>query len=92
MNKFLAMLHLLIGLTSAFFLICMSLSGAVIAFEAPLNRLVHPELTRVVPTGSALNWDEVKARVEQEEPGWKLIRFYFPDRASWSTYVRLVRA
>jgi uncharacterized iron-regulated membrane protein len=88
-KKFLAMLHLFVGLTSSFFLICMSLSGAVIAFEAPLNRLVHPELTKVVPTGPALSWDEVKARVEQEEPGWKLVRFYFPDRADWSTYVRL---
>ena len=89
MKKLLFTLHLYVGLTAAFFLICISLSGAMIAFEPELNRAFHPELTNVTPVAQPLNWDEFRTRVEQQSPGWKLIRFYFPDQPNWSTYVRL---
>jgi uncharacterized iron-regulated membrane protein len=89
MKKLLLMLHLYVGLTASFFLICISLSGAMIAFEPELNRAFHPELTNVTPVGQPLNWDEFRTQVEQQSPGWKLIRFYFPDQPNWSTYVRL---
>jgi uncharacterized iron-regulated membrane protein len=89
MKKLLLYLHLYTGLLAALFLICISVSGAVIAFEPELNRAFHPELTKVIPIGPPLNWDVFKARVEQQSPGWTLIRFYFPDRPDQSTYVRL---
>lgn len=89
MRKLLLNLHLYIGLAAAFFLVCISLSGAVIAFEPELNRLFHPGLTKVVPNGHPLTWDEFRARVEAQSPGWKLIRFYFPEQSDQSTYVRL---
>jgi uncharacterized iron-regulated membrane protein len=89
MKKLILTLHLYVGLTAAFFLICISLSGAIIAFEPELNRTFHPELTNVTPVGQPLNLDEFRARVEQQSPGWKLIRFYFPDQPNWSTYIRL---
>ena len=74
---------------AALFLISLSLSGATIAFENELNRTFHPQLTNVKPEGRPLDWDTVRGRVEQQSPGWKLIRFYFPDRPDRSTYVRL---
>jgi uncharacterized iron-regulated membrane protein len=89
MKKLLLNLHLCVGLGAAFFLLCISLSGAVIAFEPELNRVLHPDLTNVVPTGHALNWDEVHTRIEQQTPGWKVIRFYFPEKPDRSLYVRL---
>jgi len=89
MKKLLLQLHLYTGLIAAFFLFCISLSGAVIAFESELNQAFHPELTDVRPQGTALNWDVFRAHVEQQSPGWKLIRIYFPDRPDHSTYVRL---
>jgi uncharacterized iron-regulated membrane protein len=89
MKKLLLTLHLYIGLTAAFFLICVSLSGAIIAFEPELNHLFHPQLTEVAPTSPQLNWDDFRASVEKQTPGWKLIRFYFSDRPDRSTYVRL---
>jgi uncharacterized iron-regulated membrane protein len=89
MKKLLFTLHLYVGLAAAFFLICISLSGAIIAFEPELNHAFHPQLTDVTPVGQQLNWDEFRARVEQQSPGWKLIRFYFADRPDRSTYVRL---
>jgi uncharacterized iron-regulated membrane protein len=89
LKKWLIYLHLYVGLVAAFFLICISLSGAMIAFEPELNHAFHPELTNAPVTGPRLNWDDFKAKVEQQSPGWKLIRFYFPDRPDRSTYVRL---
>jgi len=89
MKKLLLTLHLYIGLAAAFFLVCISLSGAIIAFEPELNHVFHPQLTDVTPVGQHMNWDEFRTRVEQQSPGWKLIRFYFPDRPDRSTYVRL---
>ena len=89
MKKFLLTLHLVVGLVAAFFLIAISVSGAVIAFEGELNRAFHPQLTKVKVEGQQLNWDLIRTRVEQQAPGWKLIRFYFPDTPDRSVYVRL---
>ena len=89
MKKLLFNVHLYAGLIAAFFLLCISLSGAVIAFEPELNRAFHPELTNVIPTGAPMNWDDFRAGVEKQSPGWKLVRFYFPDRPNLSTYVRM---
>lgn len=89
MKKLLLNVHLCVGLVAALFLIALSISGAVIAFENELNRAFHPQLTNVVPDGRVLDWDTVRDRVEQQAPGWKLIRLYFPDRPDLSTYVRL---
>ncbi|WP_263366285.1 PepSY-associated TM helix domain-containing protein [Edaphobacter bradus] len=89
MKKLVLNLHLCVGVIAALFLISLSITGAIIAFENELNRAVHPQLTNVRPEGQPLDWDSVRARVEQQAPGWKLIRFYFPDRSDRSTYVRL---
>lgn len=89
MKRLLFNLHLLIGLFSALILLVLSLSGTVIAFEPELNRIMHPELTNVAVTGPGLSWDVVKQRVEEQAPGWKVNRFYFPDAPASSTYLRL---
>jgi uncharacterized iron-regulated membrane protein len=89
LKKLILILHLCVGLMAALFLISLSLSGAIIAFEGELNRTFHPELTNVKPIGQPLNWDVFRARLEEQSPGWKLIRFYFPDQPDRSTYVRL---
>jgi uncharacterized iron-regulated membrane protein len=88
-KKLLTTLHLYVGLAAALFLIALSISGAIIAFEDELNQLFHPELTKITVAGEPLNWDVFRTRVEAQSPGWKLIRLYFPDRPDRSTYVRL---
>jgi uncharacterized iron-regulated membrane protein len=88
-KKLVLNLHLYTGIVAAIFLVILSLSGAVIAFEPELNRAFHPELTRVIPEGEPLDWDVFRARVEQQMPGWKLLRLYFPERPDESIYVRL---
>jgi uncharacterized iron-regulated membrane protein len=92
MKKLLLNIHLYVGLIAAFFLVCISLSGAMIAFEPELNHLFHPSLTNVVPNAAQLNWDAFRARVEEQSAGWRLIRFYFPEQPDRSTYVRLRNA
>jgi uncharacterized iron-regulated membrane protein len=89
MKRLILNVHLYTGMIAALFLMSLSLSGAIIAFENELNRVFHPQLTNVRPEGQPLDWDAVRDRVEQQSPGWKLIRFYFPDRPDRSTYVRL---
>jgi uncharacterized iron-regulated membrane protein len=89
MKRLILNVHLYTGMIAALFLMSLSLSGAIIAFENELNRAFHPQLTNVRPEGQPLDWDAVRDRVEQQSPGWKLIRFYFPDRPDRSTYVRL---
>lgn len=89
MKRLILNIHLYAGMIAALFLIAISLSGAIIAFESELNRTFHPRLTNVTPAGQPLDWDTFRDRVEEQSPGWKLIRFYFPDRPDRSTYVRL---
>jgi len=89
MKRIILNIHLCAGMIAALFLISLSISGAIIAFENELNRTFHPRLTNVRPEGQPLDWDTVRDRVEVQSPGWKLIRFYFPDRPDRSTYVRL---
>ncbi len=89
MKKLLFTIHLLLGLWSALVLIVLGISGSIIAFEPELNRALHPELTRVEVTGPVMNWDLVKRRVEEQAPGWKLTRFYFPDAPAYATYARI---
>lgn len=89
MKKFLLTTHLVVGLCAALVLIVLSLSGALIAFEPELNRAMHPELTRVAVTGPPMNLDVMKKVVEQQTPGWKVVRFYLPDQAGLATYLRL---
>ena len=76
MKRIILNIHLCAGMIAALFLISLSLSGATIAFENELNRTFHPQLTNVKPEGRPLDWDTVRDRVEQQSPGWKLIRFY----------------
>ena len=89
MKKLLFNVHMVLGLASALVLLLVGLSGTIIAFEPELNRVLHPALTNVPVTGPVMNWDAVKASVEQQAPGWKLNRFYFADAPSHSTYARL---
>jgi len=81
--------HLYIGLVASIFLVSLSVSGAVIAFEDDLNRALNPEMLKVQAGGQHMSWDAIRARVEQQEPGWKVVRYYFPQHPDESLYIRL---
>ena len=90
MRRTLLVAHRLIGLCAALFLIALSLTGAVIAFENDLNRLINPQLLRVQPRGRPLSWETIRRGVEAQEPAWRVQRIYMPATDSDSTYVRLI--
>lgn len=89
MKKAILNIHLYIGLVAALFLILLSVSGSVIAFENEINRHLNPHMLTVRPERQRLSWDVLRSRIEQQEPGWKLIRLYLPQRPQDSLYVRL---
>jgi len=89
MRNLLLKVHLYIGLAGSAFLVLLSVSGAVIAFEDDLNRALNAPMLKVRPAGRQMSWEAVRARVEQQEPGWKVVRYYFPQKPDDSLYIRL---
>jgi len=90
LRRTLLVAHRLIGLCAAVFLVVLSLTGAVIAFENELNRLINPQLLRVQARGWPLPWESIRRGVEAQETAWRVQRIYMPATDSDSTYVRLV--
>ena len=60
MRNLLLTVHLYIGLVASIFLVSLSVSGAVIAFEDDLNRTLNPEMLKVQPGGQHMSWDAIR--------------------------------
>ena len=78
------------GLVSAAFLVILGLTGSVMAFENEWNRIVNPQLLKVLPQSHAVAWEDLRQGVEASEPAWRVQRMYMPAQPDDSTYVRLV--
>ena len=89
MRRTLLKFHLWTGIAACAFLCVLSLTGAIIAFENELNRVVNPQLLKVQPYGRALPWEVVRRKVEDSMRAWRVQRIYMPASAQDSTYVRL---
>jgi uncharacterized iron-regulated membrane protein len=90
MRRTLLKLHLYLGLAAGVFLAILSVTGAVMAFENELNQAVNPWLLKVQPAPPALEWEQVRQRVERQVPEWRVQRIYMPADSQDSTYVRLI--
>ena len=90
MKKLLLNVHFYIGVAACVFLAILGATGAVLAFENELNREINPRLLKVQPRGTALPWQTVRQKVEQQETAWLVQRIYMPANDNDSTYVRLV--
>jgi len=55
MRKFILTVHLVLGISSALFVIVLGLSGAVMAFENDYDHWFNPELWYVRPTGTLMS-------------------------------------
>ena len=89
MHRVLLKVHLCVGLVAALFLMVLGVTGAAMAFENELNRLVNPSLLTVAPSPNHLAWEELRRRVETARPEWRVQRVYLPEADNLSTYVRL---
>lgn len=56
-------IHLVGGLLAAFFLLVLAGTGCIMAFEPDIDRLLHPSLFRVTPSGEALPLSVLAAKV-----------------------------
>ncbi len=89
MKDLLLKVHLWLGIGACLFLVLLSVSGAVIAFEDDLNRTLNAPMLTVKPAGEHLSWDVLRQGIEQQQPGWKVVRYYFPQTPEQSLYLRL---
>src|SRR6476646_6230835 len=72
--------HLWVGLAIALRLIVVALSGAVLVFEAPLDRALNPALSYVTPGDRTMPLDEIVSRVTTAYPDAVLSSFSFPEQ------------
>jgi len=85
-RRILFQLHLAAATVAGVFIVVLGLTGSVMAFEDELDRLTHPRLFRVVPEGSPLPLDVLRARAAAVQPGKPVVGYGFgvtPDLAWW---------
>jgi len=78
-RKLILNLHLWIGIASAILLLLAGASGALLVFEAQIDRALNPKLARVTPTGTTLSLTELKAALERQYPGSRVLAFDISD-------------
>ena len=73
-------MHLLIALIAGAFIVLMSVTGSILAFEPEIDRLLHPHLSRVTPRGKTLSLVEIGDRVSKAY-GAEPIVAYLPSQS-----------
>ena len=71
-RKVILNLHLLAGLTAAVFLFLLGLSGSILVFENQIDHALNSKLTSVHHTGDPLSLSQLKAKLEEVYPGYKV--------------------
>lgn len=77
-------LHLYLGLTAAFFVVVLGLTGALLAFQDPIDRAFNPHLSYVVPAERQLPLETLIERVKASYPGYVVSGVGFPERPEFS--------
>jgi uncharacterized iron-regulated membrane protein len=78
-RKLILNLHLWIGIASAILLLLAGASGALLVFEAQIDRALNPKLARVTPTGTTLSLTQLKAALERQYPGSRVLALDISD-------------
>ncbi|HLV87717.1 MAG TPA: PepSY-associated TM helix domain-containing protein [Candidatus Sulfotelmatobacter sp.] len=78
-RKLILQVHLWIGIGASIVLILTGVSGALLVFEAQIDRALNPKLGRVTPSGNALSLSELKQRLEQQYPGSRVLGLSLAD-------------
>lgn len=80
MRRLILSVHLLAGLMAGGFILVLGLSGSIIAFEPELDRLFHPHLSYVKPSGSVMSLGEIGETVSNQF-GREPIVAYLPSES-----------
>jgi uncharacterized iron-regulated membrane protein len=68
-------IHLVIGLIAGAFLVLLGATGSIIAFEPEFDRLLHPELSYVTPTGKVVSLAEIGDAISRAYGGEPIVAF-----------------
>lgn len=91
MRKAILNIHLVIALVAGAFMVILGITGAVLAFEPQLDRLLHYQTTYVRPSGRVLSLGEIGAAVSQRYPGEPIVAFLPSESPGMATQVILSR-
>lgn len=91
MRKFLFNLHLYTALIASVFIIILSVTGGIMAFEQELDHVFHPKLSYVKPQARALSLAEISAAVSKAFPGERISAYSLSTAPDLSSQVSLNR-
>ena len=85
MRRWIFRVHLWCGALAGVFFVVLGLSGSVLAFEAPLDRLLHAKLSYVVPSQHALPLDAILRSIKMSFPSDDVVAVTFAPspKLSW---------
>ena len=90
MRKLLFKLHLYVALAAGVFVVMLGITGAIMAFEPEIDRVLHWKLSYVTPSGHTLSVAEIRAAVERQFPGERIAAYGLEaaPNLSWSVLLR----
>lgn len=91
MRKLILRLHLLIALIGRVFILLLGLTGSVLAFEPELDRLFHPQMSYVKPSGSILSLREIGEAASKQFTGEPIVAYLPSESPNLSFEVILPR-
>jgi uncharacterized iron-regulated membrane protein len=68
-------LHLWLAMIAGAFLLVLGITGAILAFEPELDRLIHPHLSRVKPGGTTLSLVQIGEAVSKKYGGEPVVAY-----------------
>ncbi len=85
MRRWIFRVHLWCGALAGAFFVVLGLSGSVLAFEAPLDRLLHAKLSHVAPSQHALPLDAILRSIKMSFPSDDVVAVTFAPspKLSW---------
>ncbi len=75
MRRLVLKIHLVIALIAGVFLVLLGATGSIIAFEPEFDRLLHPGLAYVTPTGRVLSLAEIGDAISRAYGGEPIVAF-----------------
>jgi uncharacterized iron-regulated membrane protein len=90
-RKVILTIHLAVAFAAGVFMMILGITGAVIAFEPQLDRLLHYETAYVRPGGRALALGQIGAAVSHQYPGEPIVAYLPSESADSPTGVILSR-
>lgn len=80
MRKVILNIHLVLALSAGAFMVLLGITGAVLAFEPELDRLLHRQTASVIPGGRVRSLAEIGAAVSQKYPSEPIVA-YLPSKS-----------